>query len=95
MKTLRYLNTVLTLIALLLTLNLYVQLTATPAGAAITAGTAAHANDRPRGVGSTAAREAAQLDELREINATLTVLTAKLGDGSVRVKVDSLPDNGD
>jgi hypothetical protein len=91
MKTLRYLNTVLTLIAVLLTLNLYAQLTATPAGAAVSPTTQALAADQPRGVGSTAAREAAQLEELRDLNAQVARLAAALTDGSVRVKVDSMP----
>ena len=60
MKTLRYLNTVLTVIAILLTLNVYLQLTGTPAGGAVSVAQEAHAADKPaRGVGSSAQ---AQLD---------------------------------
>ena len=95
MKTLRYLNTVLTLIALLLTLNLYVQITATPAGAAISPATPAMAADQPRGVGSSAAREAAQLEEMQAMNQKLSTIAAALVDGSMRVKVDSMPAQGD
>lgn len=93
MKTLRYLNTVLTVIAILLTLNVYLQLTGTPAGAAVSVAQEAHAADKPvRGVGSSAQ---AQLDQLKEINENLARLSGKLTDGSVRVKVDSLPADGD
>ena len=89
MKTLRYLNTVLTVIAILLTLNVYLQLTGTPAGGAVSVAQEAHAADKPaRGVGSSAQ---AQLDQLKEINANLSRLSGKLSDGSVRVKVDSMP----
>ncbi|MEM9913879.1 MAG: hypothetical protein AAF911_02845 [Planctomycetota bacterium] len=89
MKTLRYLNTVLTVIAILLTLNVYLQLTGTPAGGAVSVAQEAHAADKPaRGVGSSAQ---AQLDQLKEINANLSRLSGKLTDGSVRVKVDSMP----
>ncbi|MEM7626841.1 MAG: hypothetical protein AAF333_14700 [Planctomycetota bacterium] len=95
MKTLRYLNTVLTVIAVLLTLNVYLQLTASPAGAAVSSATEARAADKPKGVGSTAAREQAQLETLRDINNNLVALGAKLTDGSVRVKVDSMPAQGD
>lgn len=95
MKTLRYLNTVLTVIAVLLTFNVYLQLTTTPAGAAVSPVSEAHAADKPQGVGSTAARAAAQLELLDDINGNLTALSAKLTDGSVRVKVDSMPNEGD
>lgn len=89
MKTLRYLNTVLTVIAILLTLNVYVQLTGTSAGAAVSTVQEVHAADKPtRGVGSSAQ---AQLDQLKEINANLSRLSGKLADGSMRVKVDSMP----
>ena len=97
MKTLRYLNTVLTVIAVLLTLNVYLQLTASPAGAAVSTATEARAADKSKakGVGSTAAREQAQLEALQDINSNLAALSTKLSDGSVRVKVDSMPDQGD
>ncbi|MEL7087029.1 MAG: hypothetical protein AAGL98_01075 [Planctomycetota bacterium] len=95
MKTLRYLNTVLTVIAVLLTINVYVQLTGSPAGAAVSTATQAHAADKAKGVGSTAAREQAQLEALRDINVNLKAAVAKLSDGSVRVKVDSMPAQGD
>lgn len=89
MKTLRYLNTVLTVIAILLTLNVYVQLTGTSAGASVSTIQEAHAADKPaRGVGSSAQ---AQLDQLKAINENLSRLSGKLTDGSMRVKVDSMP----
>ena len=96
MKNLNYLNRVLTVIAVLLTINLYVQITGTHAGSVVAPANEAMAEDRnPRGVGSTAAREAAQLDELRAISAGVERIAATLTDGSARVKVDSLPVEGD
>ncbi len=93
MTTLRYLNTVLTVIAVLLTLNVYVQLTGSPAGAAVATIQEAQAADKPaRGVGNS---PTAQLEELREINNNLNRLAGKLTDGSMRVKVDSMPAQGD
>lgn len=93
MKTLRYLNTILTVIAILLTLNVYVQLTGTPAGSAVSIAQEARAADKPtRGVGSA---NAAQLSELKSINENLNRLAGKLTDGSIRVKVDSMPAQSD
>ncbi len=89
MKTLSYCNRVLTVIAVLLTLNLYVQLTDTAAGGVIAPVAEAHAAPRPeRGVGNAAT---AQLDELRQINSNLNTIAATMIDGTVRVKVDSMP----
>ncbi|MEM8737221.1 MAG: hypothetical protein AAGG38_01920 [Planctomycetota bacterium] len=95
MKSLRYLNSVLTVLAILLTLNVYLQLAGTSAGAAVSTVNVAHAKDRPKGVGSTAAREQAQLEELRNISRTMTQLNTALTNGSIRVKVDSLPAQSD
>lgn len=91
MKTLRYLNTVLTVIALLLTLNLYVQLTGTPAGAMVSTANEAHAAAEPKGVGSTAARQQAMVEALDSLNTSVSAINKTLTDGSVRVRVDSLP----
>lgn len=92
MKSLRYLNTVLTVIAILLTLNVYVQLTGTPGGGVVSVAQEARADAPKRGVGSSAT---AQLNELKEINDNLSRLAGKLTDGTMRVKVDSIPDRGD
>lgn len=93
MKTLRYLNTVLTVLAILLTLNIYLQLTGSPAGSTVSTANEAHAaTDKPRGVGSSAQ---AQLDELKSINDTLNQLAGRLTDGTMRVKVDSMPAQSD
>ena len=89
MKSLSYCNRVLTVIAVLLTLNLYVQLTGTAGGAVVTPVTEARADRGPdRGVGNAAA---AQLDQLRQINVGISALAATLVEGTVRVKVDSMP----
>ena len=97
MKTLRYLNSILTVIAVLLTINVYVQLTGTPAGTTLSVATEAQAADKnpKRGVGATAAREAAQLEELKAINVGLDRLAASLTNGSIKVQVESMPEIGD
>ncbi len=92
MKTVRYLNSVLTVLAVLLTLNLYMQLAGAPAGS-LPGTSVAQANNEPRGVGSQAARQQAIVDELKALNATVRQLQASLADGSIRVKVDALPDS--
>ncbi|MEM9883755.1 MAG: hypothetical protein AAF800_12645 [Planctomycetota bacterium] len=94
MNNLRYLNAVLTVIAVLLSVHVYLDLAGSPAGATLAPVPEARAEDRPRGIGSTAAREQAQLDELRTLNDGLRDLKTTLTGGGVRVKVDSMP-NGD
>ena len=89
MKQLRYMNSVLTVIAVLLTLNLYAQLTGTPAGGVVSTAQQAHAADRAQGVGSQAARQQEMVDQLRSLNETVSTLSTTLTDGSVRVSVDS------
>jgi len=93
MKTLRYLNTVLTVIALLLTLNLYVQLTGTPAGGMVSPASEAHAAET-KGVGSSAARQQQMVKSLESLNSTLSSMNQTLTNGSVRVRVDSMPEGG-
>ncbi|MEO1237302.1 MAG: hypothetical protein AAFX76_10995, partial [Planctomycetota bacterium] len=96
MNSLRYLNRVLTVLAILLTVNIYVQLTGTAAGSAVSTANVAHARgDTPKGVGSTAAREQAQLEELRSLNRAVAQLNTTLTNGSVRVGVDNFPAQGD
>jgi len=92
MKTLRYLNSVLTVIAVLLTLNLYVQLTA-PAGAtAASFATPAHAApDSKRGVGSQAARQAEMTKALQELVKTTQTLNLTLTNRSTQVQVTNFP----
>lgn len=93
MKTLRYLNSVLTVIAVLLTLNLYVQLTA-PAGATVASfATPAHAAaDEKRGVGSQAARQAEMVNAIKQMAKTTEMINATLTGGDpLRVKVENFP----
>jgi len=85
MKTLRYLNSVLTVIAVLLTLNLYVQLT-TPAGGNV----ASFAT--PRGVGSQAARQNEMTKAIKQLAKTAEMINVTLTTGDpLRVKVENFP----
>jgi len=91
MRSLRYLNTILTLIALLLTLNLWTVWTAGPSSESLSIAAPARAADAPKGVGSTAARQKQMIEELKTINQTVAALDKTLTSGQVRVKVEGQP----
>lgn len=84
MRSLKYLNTVLTLIAVLLTLNLWTAWTASPAAERIHFAAPAHA----QGVGSTAERQVQMVQELKSLNQSVSRLEKTLTSGKVRVKVE-------
>ena len=88
MKTVRYLNSVLTVIAVLLTLNLYVQLTV---GGPAVASTAHAADTAKKGVGSTAARQAEMVRSLDELVKVNTLINQTLTNATISVKVENLP----
>jgi len=87
MHTLRYTNRVLTVVAVLLTLNLYAQFTA--AGPSTAA--PARADSLAKGVGSQAARQAEIAKGVQQIGRTVEAMNQALTDGSVRVKVENFP----
>jgi len=93
MRNLRYLNTVLTLIAVLLTLNLWTVWTAGPAPALDFASDAqaATAADPMIGNENAADRQKQMIDQLKTLNDKVDVLDATLTSGKVRVTVDSMP----
>lgn len=95
MRSLRYLNTILTLIAVLLTLNLWTAWTASPSPAVDFATEARAADDRPSGVGGSAARQKAMVDELKSMNKKLDSIETTLTSGKMRVKIDSMPASRD
>ncbi len=87
LNTLRYANAVLTVIAMLLTLNLYVLLAGTPAGSALSPTSEARAGDA-RGVGSQAERQQEILQALVELKLGVDQINTTLTGGSLRVKVE-------
>ena len=92
MKTLRYLNSVLTVIAVLLTLNLYVQLTAPAGGNVASFTTPAHAAEAKRGVGSQAARQNEMTKAIKQLAKTAEMINVTLTTGDpLRVKVENFP----
>lgn len=80
----KYLNTVLTAIALLLALNLWVGIHDAPASSAIEPANEAHAQGRV----DAGQQRAAMIEELKGLNGKIDTLSKKLGDGSVKVKVE-------
>ena len=90
MKTLRYSNAVLTVIAVLLTLNLYVLLAGTPAGSALSAATEARAGDA-RGVGSQAERLQEIHQAMTDLNLSVEQINTTLTGGALRVKLEGAP----
>lgn len=87
MKTLRYSNTILTVIAVLLTLNLYITLADSPAGSTLSAANEAHAAEA-RGVGSQAERQQEILKALTDMKASVEKINTTLTSGALRVKVE-------
>jgi hypothetical protein len=87
MRNLRYLNGILTVLAVLLALNTWVLVAGSPAGQLISPTQDAHA----QGVGGNGARQAQMLDELKATNKKLDALTAQIKKG-INVTVTSMPD---
>jgi len=85
MRSLRYLNTVLTIIAVLLTLNLYVGVT----GGNVSWQSEAHAAGLP----NAGAQRKAQTDLLKRLVSQLDELKSILTSGQARVKVEGSTDN--
>lgn len=88
MRSLRYLNSVLTIIAVLLTLQLWTLWTATPAAPAIDGATAA----RAEGIPDSGAQRKEIITGLRDVNASIRGLTALFQSGQARVRVEESDD---
>jgi len=89
MRSLRYLNTILTLIAVLLTLNLWTAWTASPGTPAIDGAHTASA--QAKGVGSSGERQVEMINQLKSLNTAVGNIETTLTSGKMRVKVDSMP----
>jgi hypothetical protein len=85
MRSLRYLNTVLTLIAVLLTVNIWTLWTVTPGGSALSVATQA----RAAGIANAAQQRIDMINALKSINTDTTKLKSMLQGGSARVRLDA------
>ena len=86
-NSLKYLNSVLTVIALLLTLNLWAMWQVTPGGEL--AGFAGEAD--AQGISNSGAQRKAIIDQLRLLNNKIGIMEKVLLSGKVRVKVEQIP----
>ncbi|MEM9753498.1 MAG: hypothetical protein AAF916_08945 [Planctomycetota bacterium] len=86
MRSLRYLNGILTVLAVLLAVNTWVLIAGTPAGTLLSPANEAHA----QGVGGNAERQAQIVAELKSLNSAVKGLESKLNAG-INVKVTSMP----
>jgi len=84
MKSLRYLNTVLTLIAVLLTVNIWTMWNMTPGGQALSVATEAQAV----GIANAGQQRKEIVDALKRVNADTSEMKSMLANGSVRVKIE-------
>ncbi len=86
MRTIGYLNTVLTVLAVLLTLNLWTAWATTPGGEALSLTSEAAA--QPEGLPNAAAQRKAILDELKRLNVSVSAMQGTLTDGSMRARIE-------
>ena len=87
MKSSKYLNTVLTVIAVLLWLNLWVGAHQSPTGAALDMTEQAHAAGRT----DSGQQRARMIEELSALGSKMDGMNKKLSDGSIKVQVQGLP----
>ncbi len=85
MKSLRYLNTVLALIAVLLTVTIWTLWTVTPGGSALSVATETQA----AGIANAAQQRIDMITELKKINVSTGELKSMLKSGSVRVRLEA------
>lgn len=83
MHSLRYLNTVLTILALLLTLNLWTAWTDSAGGHALSLTRPAEA----QGIVNAGAQRKEMIDLLKKLNVSLSELDKKLTSGKLKVQV--------
>lgn len=84
MRSLRYLNSVLTIIAVLLTLQLWTLWTATPAAPSLDAASTA----RAEGIPDSGAQRKEIIAGLKEVNGSIRGLTGLFQSGQARVRVE-------
>tara|TARA_R110002111_G_scaffold101314_2_gene157024 strand:+ start:763 stop:1035 length:273 start_codon:yes stop_codon:yes gene_type:complete len=84
MKSLRYLNTVLTLIAVLLTVNIWTLWNVTPGGGALSVATEAQAN----GIPNAGQQRKDIVDAIKRLNADTVAMKNTLANGTIKVKIE-------
>ena len=89
MPSLRYLNTVLTLIAILLTLNLWSMWSGGPAGRMLAPESPAHAATQPMGIPNASLQRQRMVDLLKLLNRNTEELIRLFRTGKAKVKVDA------
>lgn len=87
MTNTKYLNAVLTVIAVLLALNLWVGVNPSPSASANPEGQAI-----AQGRVDAGQQRADMIKELKGMKSTIEAMSKKLTDGSIKVKVESEPD---
>lgn len=87
MQQSRYLNAVLTVIAVLLGLNLWVGAHQSPAGSAL------DPSGQAMAIGSTDAgqQRTAMIEALKTLNSKVDAMSSKLTDGTLKVEIKNLP----
>ena len=90
MRTIRYLNTILMIIAVLLTLNLWVLWTSTPGGQSASFASEADAATARRGQGmpNAAQQRKNTIDQLKKLNAQMSDLKTLFSSGKARVRIE-------
>ena len=88
MRSLRYLNSVLTLIALLLTLNLITMWSVSPSSDVLSFDSNAHA----QGTISAGQQRQDMTDQLKQVNLNINQINENLTNGNVRVQIQAIPD---
>ncbi len=86
MRSLRYLNGILTVLAVLLAVNTWVLIAGTPAGAVLSPVSEA----RAQGVGGAAERQVEIVNQLKALNKSVTALEKTIQQG-VTVNVKTMP----
>lgn len=87
MRNLRYTNAILTVLAVLLTLNLYAGWSTSPGGRLVSLEGEAVAQET--GIANAGAQRREMIDVLKQLNATVGEMKKTLTDGSARVKVEA------
>ena len=87
MRSLRYLNGILTIIAILLTLNLYGAWNTTPGGQMLGGVQEAQA----QGIANAGAQRQVMVDLLKKISVQLVDLQKTMTDGSMRARIEAAP----
>lgn len=88
MRSLRYLNTILTILALLLTLNLWTAWTSTPGGQMLSLADRSEA----QGIPDAGGQRREMIDLLKQLNVSLEQVQTTLKSGDLRVVVRPEPE---